>query len=399
MRRAVIIMGLLMGLSGPGRPVLAASPPASVNTLVTGTQNRLGVWQTARSELARTRNRQGALAGRITALKRDGAPSAELQRLLRASLAADQQLEAALTHEANARADVERGVRGGVARIDQEIRGLVPQLKTGPIDARRGAARRINELRDARKSLRDALAALDQAQVAPRRDWSRYQVQVEPLDGPSELDEKADFVEDTRDKLNEKRQALATLLKEARQEQQISRAARDFDTYVRIFDEEARSDRVTRQPTRGDSNEATSVGSPTGAGTPTDQAGGFTGNRGNESPPATPVENTGGVDSNLGNGSPTTDAPGDKVGSGDAVQGPTVSTPELSAPPVARDINPDLLLNLRVSQLEGQDLDLATLQRLIAELEDLDGYLAAQAASIRQRARKIEADEARDPGR
>lgn len=404
MRRALIILGLTLMLPLGGATAEASTPAAAVSTLVASARQRLDIWQAARHDLARTRARHGELAGRITALKRKNPPGGELQRLLRASLAAEHQLEAALSQVGRARADVERTVRGSVGRIDQEIRNLVPKLKTGSLTDRRAAARRINQLRDDRKALRNTLAALKDARATPRRDWSKYQVQVEPLDGPSELDEKADFVEDTRDKLGQKRQALASLLREARQEQQIARAARDFDTYVRIFDEEARSDRVTRQPnSRGAVVQTSATDTPSaGAGTDS-QSESFSGGRGTEVPnAASPPQSVGNsVDPNLNTG---TDGPGtalsdDGSGTKNGVQSPTVVAPEASAPSVARDINADLLLNLRVSDLEGQDLDLATLQRLIAELEDLDGFLAAQAASIRQRARTIEADEARDLNR
>jgi len=402
MRRALIILGLTVMLPLGAASAQAGTPAASVSTLVSSARQRLDVWQAARRELARTRARHGELAGRITALKRQGPPGGELQRLLRASLAAEHQLEAALSQVGRARANVQRTVRGSVGRIDQEIRSLVPKLKAGSLADRKAAARRINQLRDDRKALRDTLSALEDTRATPRRDWSKYQVQVEPLDGPSELDEKADFVEDTRDKLGQKRQALASLLREARQEQQIARAARDFDTYVRIFDEEARSDRVTRQPNnRGATLQTTAAEGPSAGADSQNES--FSGGRGTDVPnttnPPQSVGNT--VDPNLNTGTngPGTAVTDDTLGNKGAVQSPTVVSPEANAPSVARDINADLLLNLRVSELEGQDLDLATLQRLIAELEDLDGFLAAQAASIRQRARSIEADEARDLNR
>lgn len=387
--RSLLATSLLAGALLVGAPAAnAGTPRASVKTLRAAATQQVEVWRQAGIRVARIRTRASELAGRIDTLKRSKRQPGELQRLLEVSLAAESTLERALAAQSAARDDVERTVRIGVSRIDSEIRALVPQLKTGPIVDRRAAARRINELRGSRTALRRALTTLEAEVGRSPRDWSRYQVRVEPLDGPVELAEKADFVEDTRDKLAKKRRAIAKLLQEAKEERQIARAARDFDTYVRIFDEEARSDRVTRRQ-RG--NEialaANEPGATRGGADPVEDSAteAFSNNgRGTEAP-------------NITDGPPNVgNSADDKLGSGQTPTGPTVNTPDTSAAPVARDINADVLINLRVSQLAAQDLDLPTLLRLVEELEDLDEYLADQASSIRKRARALEADEAKD---
>ncbi len=389
MRRFFAIGLLVFSLSTLAGSAQAGTPKTSVKTLITAAQNQLQTWRNSDQRLLQTRATSTALATRIDRLKRAGKSGAKLQGLLRESLDAERQLRAALTQQADARDDVQRTVRGGVARIDLEIRSLVPQLKAGPLADRKQAAARINVLRKARGQLRETLQALQSPQPMARRAWTRYQVQILPLDGPSELGDKADFVEDTRDKLAKKRLALAKLLNEAKQERQIARAAQDFDTYVRIFDEEARSDRVTRQSTGG-GNESADVAAQ-GAAEPTKSRETTSGaadpgtnfeSGPSPAPQAPPADAT----SNNTGGTPNRD---DSPAGSPAPS--AVSEP--SAAPVVRELNADVLLNLRVTQLANESLDVATLQRLVAELEALDRFLDEQAKSIRQRARTLEADE------
>lgn len=400
MRAPFAMAALLVGLLSVAAPAAeAGTPPVSVQTLTHRVEGRLAKWRAARELRLQARAEQSALAARVEALKakaRPGAADGELARLLRASVAAEAKLAQALTDEADAKAEVERAVRGGVGRIDREIRALVPGLKTGALAERQETARQINALRETRKALRDALAALEDEAPAPRKEWAQYQVHIEPLDGPSELNEKADFVEDTRDKLKKKRLALARLLQEAKQEREIARAARDFDTYVRLFDEETRTDRVTRQSaTALAAQDRTTDGaevanpapeSPNNSGQPNTDSQ----TDGTPTPPST--------DPGRGNGfelgGQVGNAGGDKVGSGQ-IPSPTVSTPSAEAGSVARDLNAELLINLRVDELAAQGLDMATLERLVEELEALDGYLDGQAKAIRQRAQNIEAEDAK----
>ena len=387
MRASFALAALLAGaVTMSAAPLEAATPRASVKTLTKVADQRLGQLQAARVRVSQMRLRQAALASRITVLKggeSKGAARGELASLLRASLAADAEMKTALSRQGDARADVEQAVRRGVSHIDREIRSWVPKLKAGPVADRRAAARHINDLRAARRHLRDILTDLDDPSAAPKRAWARYQVKIAPLDGPAELDEKADFVEDTRDKLKRKRFALAKLLKEAKQEREIARAARDFDTYVRIFEEENRNVRVTQRSASNDKLNETASPPPGGseevlAGSPGGPAMGN--NQGTESPP------NGFQDS--------VQDPTSRYNGRDDSPTPTTQSPT-QPQVILRDVNADVLINLRVDELATQELDLATLQRLIAELEELDGYLGSQAKDIRKRARTLEADENR----
>ena len=188
-------------------------------------------------------------------------------------------------------------------------------------------------------------------------------------DGPTELSLKADFVEDTRDKVIKKRRALIALLAEARQEREIAQVAQDFRTDVTLFDEETRQGRVLRQQ-----------GGPSGA---------LEQRNGTDNPtPATP------------NGPELVDPDdGEFLGGGDPSgppNQPTVTPSAPSGPSPSRTIDPDVLLNMRVEDLAAGALDVSTLQKYVEDLRALEGFLSGQADALRKRADLLEADEARD---
>lgn len=376
---------------------------AQVGTLVSR-------WEDAERTLARTRNEQATLEHRIAALKRleTNRPlsgTSELDNLLRDSVQADASLRRDLAIEAERRRAAVEGIKGAVGRIDQEIRRLVPALKSGTIEARTKAARRLAALKDARDDLRLELASLKDNE-GTRKAWARYEVAIEPLDGPSELNEKADFVEDTRDKIQEKRSALAALIREAQEEQQLAQAARDFATDVTIFDEESRTGRVQR---RG--------GGATGA--LADRSNNTAAFENNEQVPATPVsaapppegeappargnsDPVDGFSDSLGAvGQPTTPPPATPPPTNNVNPGPTTAATNnvAAALPISKDLNPSVLLSLRIEELAAKGVDLATLERLVTELQRLDGHLAQQAKQIRARAKQLEVDEAKALGR
>ncbi|MEM7678707.1 MAG: hypothetical protein AAF449_22225 [Myxococcota bacterium] len=169
------------------------------------------------------------------------------------------------------------------------------------------------------------------------------------------MSEKADFVEDTRDKVNRKRIALIKLLKEARRERQIAQAAQDFRTDITLFDEETRQGRVLRQ------NRTTSAGDRVEA------------------------------DGNFG--SPAVENPGELT---DVPTTGAQAPPQPTTDPMLRAINPDVLINLRVEDVAAGALDVATLQRYVEDLRALERFLSGQAESLRQRAQTLEADETQD---
>ncbi|MEO1335690.1 MAG: hypothetical protein AAFV29_08595 [Myxococcota bacterium] len=306
--------------------------------------------------LIAVRRQQRTLEQRISDLKRSGQRGPALDRLLKQSVNAeavlDQQRRTLRQAESALASELSKGIRA----IDVEIRRFVPDLKQGPMSSRKQAARRINELRALRHMLRADSAKLANARKRARA-WAQYRVQFNISDGPSELSEKADFVEDTRDKVNRKRLALITLLSEARQERQIAQAAQDFRTDITLFDEETRQGRVLRQnrTAAGNVNRADSENLPP-----------------SPSPGQTPVDLS------------------DQPPSGGA------QFSQHTTDPMLRAINPDVLINLRVEDVAAGALDVATLQRYVEDLQALERFLSGQAESLRQRAQSLEADEAKD---
>ena len=370
---------------------LAAAAPVPLDALRRSAATAQSRWSSAAERLADTRATQSALEHRVAALKRlnerqPRANHAELERLLRESLEADRALEAQKAEVARLEAAFRQALRDAVGAIDGEIRALVPGLQTGTLDARKSAARRINELRAARDELRGELAAVASGPSSGR--WGRLSVEIEPLDGPSELNEKADIVEDTRDKLRAKRRALDGLLREARQEREIARAARDFSTDVSLFDEESRVGRVLRgggpraaasdaqrAPNSGGGEELGVAGQP-------DPTGAF----------AESHDSTGGARGPAAPGFSADPAPPAPVAP------PASNAPPVQIPSVSRELSPELLMRLRIEELAASKLDVATLEQLVAELERTERFLAKEATRIRQRAEQLEEDETKALG-
>jgi hypothetical protein len=239
-------------------------------------------------------------------------------------------------------------------------------------------------------------------------------VKIDPLDGPTELKEKADFVEDTRDKFRKKREALARIIREARAEKDILKSGVDFRTDTRHFDEEARLGRIPRQ----DHGLSTTLQAPTGAGADTSHSqptGAFSsappsnGNTQTTGPntPAPGVTNTNPAPRSK-DGSDSSGAPPPAVpstpntqpspqGAGPAVSDKTVGSLQSSkpydGPPSSKVLDPNALLNLRVETLEGGAVDLNTLEALASDLDKLDRFLEGRASEIRRRAQQLKSSE------
>ena len=73
--------------------------------------------------------------------------------------------------------------------------------------------------------------------------------------------------------------------------------------------------------------------------------------------------------------------------------GTSITAPEQSATTWVKQLNPDMLINLDVSELTGEKIDFAQLNQLMGNLEKLDLYLQGQSSTILRRADKIEEDE------
>lgn len=378
-------------------PSLAqAEPTPAIAAAQKKVASAISRWEQAKKELEQTRANAQALEHRIAALKRlrergngGGSVDAELTALLRDSVAQDSALRSDGKEVDQRDAEVRRSIVEAFAVIDARIKDVIPRMKMGELDARQAAARNIGELRNIRDELRKVVDRL-RAPAAKPQQWSKYEVKIDPLDGPKELKEKADFVEDTRDRFSKKRELLAKLIRDAREEQSLSHAAKDFQTDTRLFDEESRRDRVVKQNARSElSTDVPAVA--------TGPAGG--GDRSNESPaeallppPQSPDPHNG-FDAN-----PTTD---DKLGSETPILAgggdPGGQTPGGGDPGVqiTKQLDVNALLNLRVEALESGNADLATLEALAADLAKLDGFLGSQAAELRKRADQLKQDEAK----
>lgn len=348
---------------------LAVAAPAEADT-ATRWGERL---ERAEARVDETLQAQEALRTEIRARKAAG-QTQQLQALLLRSLRAEEALLEALTELRETREAARAGLRARLKDIDGRIRRLVPALEAGPMASRRKAARQIQALRQVRSRVQDVLRRAEPPAnpVVPAAVWD---VEEEPLDGPEELREKADFVEDARDRLVAERQRLQAALQRARQEAEIRRAARDLATDVALFDEEARTARVNRGD--GSDGELSLVGSGNGRDMPIQDESGAV-----SDPPVT------------GNGS-AVDGPEDPrfdLGTDrNPDPGPGAELPGWAR---LREVTPTVLLNLEAGgQVSG--LSPSQLQRLTRNLKALDQLLAERALLLRRKARELEE---REPG-
>ncbi len=290
---------------------------------------------------------QASLADEIAPLKRS-AKVAELRPLLVRSVELEARVRAAVAHRRGAERSFAEALRDRIAAIDRELELGAPRLSQGSLDSRKKAARALQSLRMERQRLREELGAV--LPEASDERWARFSVEVDPLDGPAELEEKADFAEDARDKLKARRLAVLRLAESAAQSRRIEQASRALSAEGRLFDDEIRPGRVSRGSGGGVSVAA-------------------------EAPRAGPEA---GVDNSA--------AP--SFGSADP--GRATPPPEASPPPLAaRELSP--LLALDPARLDPADLDPADLDRLLEQLEAAERALDRSAEALRARARELEA--------
>lgn len=399
MRRSaenLMVMGLLaLAVASAPAPVLADTLPLA--ELQRTARDKRAVLDHAEKAVATTHEQQATLEHRIDALKRLEADNrlpnrGELERLLRRSVEAEQNLTERQRAVDVAHDELVRWARRTTRRIDAEVKRRVPDMKRGALAQRREAARDIQRLLTFRKEL-ETLGRRDDAGA---EKWSQYvDVKIDPLDGPAELADKADFVEDTRDKFERKRAAIRTLLDDAKRERAIQRAASEFRSDLSLFDEESRSVRVPRTGASA-SAERTAVESPQSnddgrfSAPPSSDPASPTTPQNGAAAPAPGFQNVDeSVRTDLG-----AEAPRDSVTVGATAPRPTV-TESAPTPTIVRGLDAQSLITLRVEDLDRQNLTPATLRKLIAELDELDRHLAAQAERLRKRARALEADEAR----
>ncbi|MFO0725744.1 MAG: hypothetical protein U1E65_18305 [Myxococcota bacterium] len=341
------------------------------------------------------------LAHRITAMKRIGTSSA-LEQLLQQSQLAEKALAEKAAERNLAKKDAEKKIAAALESIRATKNGLRGALTSKNPSERQEATKKLRELEGSYNELQGALAAANSEPSVPRA-WKQYEVKIDPLDGPAELREKADFLEDLRDKFLKKKREVEARLSEARQEREIARLAKDFATETTIFDEQSVPARVVRTSAGSSAEHTLAVPNETsGAGKLADSGGA----RGATSPPPNPTQNP-----STGLTSPTPPpANGDFAGQGSPspAQGGTPSAPVvstsgdtaaravatgLSAPVLPKQIDLNGLVNLSSKDLD-KNLDVASLEALLKDLGQLEGFLAAHAGTIRQRAKTLEVDEA-----
>jgi hypothetical protein len=383
MRLAFSVLMAVLALLCAGRIGMAA--PDRVSTLNSASAEL----RSARAKELATRDAQAVLTHRIAALKRSkSTDDALLASLLRESIEADKTLAAQIQDVRRA----QQAVLQAVAQIDARIRELAPKLsEKNSIAVRKAAAEEITALRNARKSVAPLKAA------EAHREWADHLVKIDPLDGPSELGDKNDALALTLRKIEQKKKEIAGLINEKK----IAQAARDFGTDVTAMDEDLRTGRVSRKA--GGENETLAVAdrnsNPTAApAAPAEQAdsnaGGFQSPEslddqdvGASAPPPTDPNRNDGL---AGGNGPTLGAP--------QAKSTAAVTPQLPSGPagaVSKQIDPNLLINLRTEQLDADSLDLSTLEKYMAELASMQQALAAQAQKIKARAAQLEKDEQR----
>ena len=383
-----LLAGALPGATAWAGPP-SGSPAATVRLSPTleaprAAQRRaLDAWQSADQALAAAQDRADELAHRIAALKRlrDQAPArfgqaAELERLLEASVDAERVVADGRRARDGRAADVRRDTDAALRALDQAIVTERPRLGASEPAARVAAAQQLRALVEARQDVKQRAAVLSRGVAEQRKAWAAYDVKIDPLDGPIDLREKADFVDDTRDKLLRKRAELERRVREAREERELARAAQSFRTEVSMFDEQTRSGRVTRRPAGNESFALADV-APQAGGAPS---------RGNTAP-AAPSENLGAAATNRG--------AEDSALPGVTTAAPaTIPSPSAVGAPVLRQIDASALLNLNLATLPA-DADPAELERMLGDLGALERYLTARAEVLRARAGRLEDDESR----
>lgn len=311
---------------------------------------------------------------------------ARVKRALEAGARLVTELEAADTARREARRAFASAAEREISRLDAEMRALVPALGGGPIEERRAAAFAIRDLRDRRRALHTELSTLD---ATERGRWGEPTVGVNPLDGPEELAEKADFLADARDKLLAKQAALQRLLEDARVGARVRRSARSLALEASLFDEDARLGRVTRGSPEATLAGTTQEGPAEGASVGTD------GSRTDATEAsAAPAQGVGALDPSDGlasGGALNTD--GSAFAGSDAVDDaidtptPAPSAPALDIPTAQRDLG--ALLELDPAVIEGGSADPEALEALVRRLERVERALSKDIAALRARARGL----------
>lgn len=315
-----------------------------------------------------------------------------------AALRTEKALETADAALRKARSDLGAALSEEIQALADRMKAALPRLKTGTIDARREAARRVQRWRAAYAELQAERAELGSSDAGR---WAEHLAGVDPLDGPEELREKADFVEDARDKLRSKRKALLAMLDDRQRRTRLARTARSFSTDAQLFDEQVRPGRILSDGRRSalldGSEQSDAVNAPPfNAGNPSppedpsaspgNQSGGRDGPGMGVTDPAVDGATVEGSGFNRGVTSPEAFSQHGSGGpSADPSPNPNPPTSEGLTP--ARELGPALGLDL--VEL-GEDASPAQLEAWLKRLERADRELANRRQALLRRARQLE---------
>ncbi|MBI4821816.1 MAG: hypothetical protein HY791_36490 [Deltaproteobacteria bacterium] len=350
-----------------------------------------------------------AFARRIKSLraKPDASARRELEQQLAASVAAETRVQSLARLERDRRAETSARITLAIKLIDAQLVKDRPLLKSSDRTERVRIAQAMKGLIDLRAGLRKKLSS-----NASSATTSAPEVEIDPLDGPEELREKADVAEDQRDRIAKKRGALFALIAEVRQEREVARAAGNFQRDVELFGEpfpeqRARTGAVKAEAASrtNDRAQTTDKSSPGAArevvvAQPPPADGRATAGPDPQAPLAgTPLAGNFGTETDdATQGAPPPPAPVRVAQEGGAARAPAAppSFSGVEAPSAgAARLDSASLLRLRVEDLDGSRTDLAALERLEQDLAKLEAQLSAKARKIRDRAVRLEADENR----
>ncbi|MBI2375049.1 MAG: hypothetical protein HYV07_13715 [Deltaproteobacteria bacterium] len=400
MTRALILLALL----GAASTAVAASP--AIDEAARGVDVGVEAWRAVEQQRAAADAQVDALGKSIRTLRNrnDDASRRQLEDKLAESVVASNRAQQLAKTERTARTELARRVTAAVSLIDAQLLVERPRLKAADVNERVRTAQAMKALIELRARLKKALAAPSSSKAG----LGLPAVEIDPLDGPEELREKADVADDQRDRVGRKIAALSALIADVRQEREVARAAGSFQRDATLFDEEGRSPRVaqktapartTTEPNKSTPPAAAALddraqeGASDVVGLPT--AGRASG--GSESDfaaaPSGPLE----PEANDALSSPTVriSAAADGAPLAPSVSSKGFSGLEAPSAQAAKSIDPSSLLSLKVEDLEASKADLASLEKLLAELARLESHLGSTAKQIRARAERLEADEGR----
>jgi hypothetical protein len=369
----------------PGSAPRDASVADTARVAVTAALERL---EAAEAALRRVNEAQAVLEAEILDLKSSGGSRGRLEDRLRASVAAEGRLQQRLQDVDAARSALRSTANAEVRRIDRDLRRRAEDLHTGPEAARRQAAAEIRALLSTRQWLMSARRRAEPPEVVLEDLAALKLPQPDPLDGPEDLREKADYAEDARDKLRAKRTQLARLLDRQRRTKAIARAARDFAVDVSLFDEEVRTagGRSSDGRSRDGASESGGNGGrlSSGAGDPGVSPGA-------PQPGRDDVGSDGaGANGNFNDLPGLNPPPNLEQGGGEAPTIPEIPQGSEGAGDASRGADPVVLLSLRVDQLADEGLDAEALEALLAEYARLEALFSARARAMRAQARRLD---------